>query len=64
MLFSGPIKALSLDAAGNGLARAEAEGQRRPHVLRLSSDAPMQRVVLAGRGGEAVLYRLCCRSGA
>jgi hypothetical protein len=62
MLFAGPVKAVGFDAAGNRVARAEAEGQRVPHVLRLVSDVPITRVILAGGSNEAVLYRVCCRS--
>ncbi|MCF3974661.1 hypothetical protein [Paracoccus salsus] len=64
MLFAGPVKAVGFDAAGNAVARAEAEGQRVPHVMRLSGRVPIGRIVLAGGSNEAVLYRLCCRSGA
>lgn len=59
-----PVTAEGFDAAGNGLAKDATDGRQGiAHVLRLTADQPIMSVVLTGGGGEAVLYRVCCRDG-
>lgn len=64
MLFAATVTAVGFDATGKQVAKAETpQTQRVPHVLRLTSASPIVTVVVSGGSNEAVLYRLCCRSG-
>jgi len=65
MLLEGneELKVTGLDADGDPVAQASEQSRNQIDIIRLVSSAPMTRILIEGGAGEAVLWRLCCRSG-